>query len=74
MKIISALLLQLVSFSALAGNTSASLLVTVTVIRPAPVTTVTPVESRLVAAPGPLQPQTTTTTTSGTVQHVLINY
>ena len=75
MKYLAVILLQLFSFAAMAGGTSSSLLVTVTVVRPAPVTTVIDVNGQIVTRAGNLIEQpATTTTTEGGIQYVTVDY
>jgi hypothetical protein len=67
--------LQLASFGTFAGSSSSSLLVTVTVIRPAPVTSVIDTSDKpgSVTDPTPAEPKTVNPVTNG-VRHVTVNY
>ena len=75
MRLLCAILLQLASFGALAGTSSGSLLVTVTVVRPAPVTTTTDTRITPVATTGDTtaEPKTANPVVN-TVRYVTVNY
>ncbi|MGZ5091706.1 MAG: hypothetical protein ACXWCY_28345 [Burkholderiales bacterium] len=74
-RLICAIVLQLASFGSLAGSSSSSLLVTVTVVRPAPVTSVTDTSTKSgsVTDPTPAEPKTVNPVING-VRHVTVNY
>ena len=75
MRVLYAVMLQLASFYSLAGTTTGSLLVTVTVVRPAPVTNVMegPVTKVTSSAENNAKPVTASTVTNG-VRYISIDY
>ena len=75
MRLVCAIVLQLMSFYAFAGSTSTSLLVTVTVVRPAPVTSTLDVGNATapIARDAQSKPVTGSAMTDG-VRCITINY
>jgi hypothetical protein len=74
-RLICAIVLQLASFGSFAGSSSSSLLVTVTVVRPAPVTSVSDTSTVPVAVTDAAQGETKTANpVINGVQYVTVNY
>ena len=75
MKLLCVVLLQLLSFAAIAGGASSSMVVSVTVVRSAPVTTLIDVNGKVTTRPGDVTQQPiTTTTTQGGIQYIFVDY
>jgi hypothetical protein len=74
-RLVCVIALQLASFASLAGSSTSSLFVTVTVVRPAPVTSVTDTSTKpgSVTDPTPPEPKTVNPVING-VRHVTVNY
>jgi hypothetical protein len=75
MRVLCAVMLQLASFYSLAGTTSTSFLVTVTVVRPAPVTNVVagPITTVSHSAETKPKPATASTVIDG-VRYISVDY
>jgi hypothetical protein len=75
MRVLCAVMLQLASFYSLAATTSTSLLVTVTVVRPAPVTNAIDAPVTKVTSSGETnaKPVTASTVTDG-VRYISVDY
>lgn len=75
MRLLCAVVLQLVSFYSFAGSTSTSLLITVTVVRPAPVTEAIEAGGGIATSSGETKPKpTTASTVMEGVRYITVNY
>jgi hypothetical protein len=75
MRLLCAVVLQLMSFYSFAGSTSTSLLVTVTVVRPAPVTSAIEVRNGTAPSSGDTTPKpATASTVMDGVRYITVNY